>query len=182
MAECRQYRAVGVVIARRDYGEADRILVVLTKEKGRISFIAKGVRRPKSRKRGHLEVFSQIKFGAVQGRGLDIIIEVETLNNFSRVRKDLKKVAVGYYFCEVIGRVTRDGEKNEEIYELLIEYLGKLGKLEKLGKIRKRFVEEVLVSLGFWPKGKVMTDPDTVLEEVAERKMNSVRVGKRVLS
>lgn len=170
-----------MVIARRDFGEADRILVVFTKERGKASLLAKGVRRPTSRKRGHLEVFSQIKFAAVHGRSLDIITEAEIINGFTKVRRDLKKVAVAYYLCEVVGRATREEEKNEELYELLLGSLGKLGKSGRLGGLRKKFIEEALVILGFWPKDKEMTDPDAVLEEVVEREMNSARVGKRVL-
>ena len=60
----RSYTSEGIVLARRNYGEADRILVIYSKNFGRVSYMAKGVRRPKSRKRGHIEVFNYIKFQA----------------------------------------------------------------------------------------------------------------------
>lgn len=178
----RGYSSEGIVLARRNYGEADRILVVYSKIFGKISLIAKGVRKPRSRKRGSLEVFSHIKFSAARGKNLDLMTETEVIDSFPLIRKDLKKVAVAYYFMEVIGRVTSEEEKNEEIYSLLTGYLGKLRGPTSLRSLKKDFIYHVLTILGFWPKDKRMDDPDYVLEEVVEREMSSARVGKKLLS
>jgi DNA repair protein RecO (recombination protein O) len=81
----RSYTSEGIVLARKNYGEADRIISVFSKDKGRIAFIAKGTRRPKSRKRGHIEIFNRVKFQAVTGRGLDIITEAEVIDDFKDI-------------------------------------------------------------------------------------------------
>lgn len=176
------YSSEGIVLARRTYGEADRILVVYSKNYGKIHLIARGVRKPESRKRGSLEVFSHIKFSAARGKNLDILTEAEIIDSFPTIRKNLRKVAVAYYLMEVVGRVTREDEKNVELYSLLTEYLGNLRGPTSLRKLRKIFVYDTLSLLGFWPKGKPMDDPDAVLEDVVEREMFSARVGKRLLS
>ena len=93
----KSYSDEGIVLARRNFGEADRILSIYSKNHGRISAIAKGIRRPISRKRGHLEVFCHIKFQITDGKGIGILTEVETLNNFGIIRKDLKKVSLAYF-------------------------------------------------------------------------------------
>ena len=129
----RRYSSEAIVLARRRFSEADRILVVFTKSYGKISLIAKGIRKPKSKKRGSLEVFSQIKFAASRGKNLDIITEVEIIDSYSGIRKNLKKVTVAYFFLEVIGRIIQEGEKNEKLYSLLISYLDKLKKESFLG-------------------------------------------------
>ncbi|OGM05804.1 DNA repair protein RecO [Candidatus Woesebacteria bacterium GWB1_43_5] len=177
----RTYASEGLILARRNFGEADRIIIIFTKNFGKISFIAKGVRRPKSRKRGHLEIFSHIKFQAAKGRGLDILTEAEIIDNFSQTRKDLKKVSVAYYFCEVVGRTTHENESHPAVLELVLEYLNKLETAKSLKKLRLEFAVRALVDLGFWPKGKLMLDPDMELETVIERKLSSIRVGKKVL-
>src|SRR3990170_878312 len=100
------YSSEGIVLARRNYGEADRILSVYTKNHGRVSLMAKGIRRPKSRKRGHLEIFSHVRFQAATGRGIDLMTEVEVIDDFKEIRRSLKKVSLAYYFCEVIGKIT----------------------------------------------------------------------------
>jgi DNA repair protein RecO (recombination protein O) len=105
------FASEGVVLARRNFGEADRILVLYTKNLGRISLLAKGIRRPKSKKRGHVEVFNIIRLQAVSGRGLDLIIEAEVIEDFKEIRTSLKKISLAYYIAEVIGRITHEGEK-----------------------------------------------------------------------
>lgn len=177
----RTYSDEGIVLARRSYSEADRILSVYSKNHGRLALIAKGVRRPISKKRGHLEVFNQIRFQVVRGRGLDLMTEAETIDNFSEVRKNLKKVALAYYFMEVIGRTTHEGERHPELYTSILKYLRILKTARELKKLRKQFVYEILTILGFWPRGRSLADPDAKLAEVTERNLSSVRVGKRLL-
>lgn len=178
----RTYSDEGIVLARRSFGEADRIMSVYSKRHGRLTLIAKGVRKPKSRKRGSLEVFSHIKFAAARGRNLDLITEVETIDSFPLVRKDLRKVSVAYYFMEVIGRTTREGEEHEELFDLILKFLNLLKTGAMLKTLRANFVYEVLTTLGFWPKGRPLIDPDAQLEQIIERQLFSLRVGKKVLS
>ena len=177
----RTYSDEGIVLARRNFGEADRILSIYSKNHGRISAIAKGIRRPISRKRGHLEVFSYIRFQIADGKGIGILTEVETLNNFGIIRKDLKKVSLAYYFTEVVGKITHEHGRNEHIFDLVLNYFKRLGKENSLKSLRFNFIEDILVLTGFWPKGKELVSPDEKLEEVVERSINSIRVGKKLL-
>lgn len=178
----RSYSSEGIVLARKNYGEADRILVVFTRKFGKLSFIAKGIRRPTSRKRGHLEVFNYFKFSASKGRGLDIITEAEVIYSYQKIRKNLKKTALSYYMTEVLGKVLHENEPHEEIFLLMLQNLDKVSKESNLKQIRLEFIEKLLVLLGFWPIDKPLDNPDIKLEEVLERKLNSVRVGKKLLS
>ena len=178
----RIYKTQGIVLARRDYSEADRILSVLTRNWGRISMIAKSVRKPKSRKRAHIEVFNYINFSAGKGRGIDIIYEVEIVDNFLEIRKNLKKVSLAYYFMEVIGKITAENQPNTELFETLLKYLNLLKGETKLKRLRLSFIYEILIDLGFWPKEKVLDDADQKLSEILERNLSSVRVGKKLLS
>ena len=177
----RGYSDQGVVLARRNFGEADRIVVIFSENHGKVSLLAKGVRKPKSRKRGHIEVFSLIKFQAVKTNSIDLITEAETIDSFEVVRKDLKKVSVAYFFVEAIGKITHDGEPHQNIFEILVKFLNLLKTTPNLKFLRNDFTKELLIATGFWPLGKKLDDPDTVLEEVTERRMNSIRVGKKVI-
>ena len=177
----RTYSDEGIVLARRNFGEADRILSIYSKSHGRISAIAKGIRRTTSKKRGHLEVFSFIKFQMAEGHGIGILTEVETLNGFEKVRKDLKKVSLAYFFTEVIGKITHERERNDGIFELILNYLERLQFETRLKSLRLKFIADLLTITGFWPKGKILLNPDEKLEEVVERSINSIRVGRKVL-
>jgi len=178
----RNYTTEGIILARRNYSEADRILSIYTKHFGRLSYIAKGIRRPTSRKRGHLEVFSYIKFQGSRGKGLDILTEVETIDNFREIRTDLKKTALAFYFVEVIGRTTHEGAPNSELFSLILANLKKLTFEEKLLSLKNRFIVDVLTSLGFWPKGVALANPEDKLLEVTERDLGSSRVGKKLIN
>lgn len=175
------YSDEGIVLARRNFGEADRILSIYSKNHGRISAIAKGIRRLTSRKRGHLEVFSYVNFQIADGHGIGILTEVETVNSFEKVRKDLKKVSLAYFFTEVIGKITHEHERNDGIFELTLNYLEKLQLETRLRSLRMSFILELLTITGFWPEGKKLVNPDEKLEEVIERSINSIRVGRKVL-
>jgi DNA repair protein RecO (recombination protein O) len=178
----RSFSDEGIVLARRNYGEADRILVLFSKHHGRISLLAKGIRRLTSRKRGHLEVFNYLKFQAIKGKGLDLIVEAETIDDFQIIRKNLKKVSLAYYFMEVAGRITHESEPNWELFDSILDYMDKLKTEIKLKKLRLNFIVDLLTITGFWPKGEVLINPDGKLEEVIERQLNSVRVGKKINS
>jgi DNA repair protein RecO (recombination protein O) len=176
------YTSEGIILGRINYGEADRIISVFSKDKGKISLIAKGVRRPKSRKRGHIEIFSRISFQAVSGRGLDIMTEAEIIDDFKIIRISLKKVSLAYYFMEVIGKITHGGEGNLGVYELLVECLEKLKTTKLLKKLRLEFVQNLIILLGYWPADKALLNPDEELEKIIERQIYSKRVGKRMIS
>lgn len=178
----RIFSSEAIILARKNYGEADRIIVVYSRDYGKLTLIAKGVRKVSSRKRGSIEVFSHTKFSAARGKSLDIITETEIINTFPLIRKNLKKVSVAYFFLEAVGRLTREDEKNREMFDLLLKYLKRLESKNQLRKEREEFIHETLVLLGFWPRGKKMDNHDTVLENIAERKLSSIRVGKKVLS
>lgn len=177
----KSYTSEGIVLARKNYGEADRIVSVFTKTHGRIAMIAKGVRRPKSKKRGHIEVFSHINFQSVTGRGIDIMTEAEIIDNFKEIRRSLKKVSLAYYLSEVVGRITHENEPNSELFDLILKTFQKLEKAHELKKLRIDFVHRLLVLMGYWPEDRVLPDADKVLEEVIERQIASVRVGKRMI-
>ncbi len=177
----RRYSSEAIVLKRKNFGEADRIITLLSKDYGKIVLIANGVRKPKSKKRGGLEVFSKIKFAASGTRGFDILTEVLLIDSYQEVRLDLKRASVAYFIVEAVDKLTREGEKNIHLYISLVNCLEEIGELNSLRKLREDFITDSLVLLGFWPKGKLMPYPDRALENVVEREMVSKRVGKRVL-
>lgn len=176
----RSISSDAIVLSSKPFSEADKLITVLSRKFGKMTLVAKGVRRLKSRKCGSLEVFSQIKFMAHITRGLSVVTEVEPVNNFTQLRRDLKKVAVAYFFTEAVLNTTRDEEKHEEVYELLTSCLKKLEQGTELKRIRKEFSIKLAELLGFIPERQFVPDPDELLESIIERRLASVRVGKKL--
>ena len=114
------------MIRHREFGEADRILSLYTLEKGKVQAIAKGVRKIKSRKAGHLEPFTQVILQLAKGRNLDVITQVDTIRNFENIKKNLILTAQASYVLEILDRFTYEEGENRPLYNLLIETLVRL--------------------------------------------------------
>lgn len=177
----RTYSSEGIVLSRKNYGEADRILIVISKDFGKLSLLAKGIRKIKSKKRGHLEIFSKIKFSAVKGHGMDIMTEAETIDDCAGVRVNLNKISLAYYFCEVVNKITHEDGQKSLVFSLLSLALEELERTTQLKKLRIKFIYDLLTDMGYWPRDKKLIDADIVLDDVIERKINSIRVGKKML-
>lgn len=178
----RNYSTEAIVLSRKKFGEADRIITVFTKNYGKMTLLARGVRRTTSRKRGHLETFSYLKLSASAGKGFDVLTEAEIVDNFQEVRANLKKVAVAYFFCEVLVRAINENEPHKDLFDLVVKYLKELKWANSLKKFRLEFTYDLLTNLGFWPKGLTLDDPDEKIQQVVERRLGSIRVGKKLVS
>ncbi len=148
----RLYRAEGIVLSRRDFGEADRLLTVFTREYGKLEQIAKGVRRPSSRKAGHLELFTRVQLLAARGRELDILTQVEAIETYPQLSKDLQLVGQASYILELVKIFTVHGEVNHEIYRLLVETLARLNSGDPPSKATRYFELRILELVGYRPE------------------------------
>ena len=91
MTEARSFRVEAVVLRHVDWGEADRLLTLYSREKGKLRAIAKGVRRLRSRKAGHLEPFTRAAVQLARGRDLLIVTQADTVNAYLPIRGDLER-------------------------------------------------------------------------------------------
>jgi DNA repair protein RecO (recombination protein O) len=120
----RVYRTEAIVLRRTDFGEADRLLTVFTPGRGKLRLVAKGARKPSSRKSGHVELFSHGQFLVATGRNLDIVTQAETLEPFVALREDLLRTTYGYYVAELADAFTAERDENRPIFDLIREALG----------------------------------------------------------
>jgi DNA repair protein RecO (recombination protein O) len=122
----RLYRIAAIVLRRRDIGEADRLLTVLARERGKLTLLAKGVRKPASRKAGHIEPFTYVDLLVARGASLDLVTQAETITAHRRLREDLWRSALAYYIVELVDAFTQEADPNELMFDLLLETLGRL--------------------------------------------------------
>ncbi|MFQ6015193.1 MAG: DNA repair protein RecO [Anaerolineae bacterium] len=148
----RLYRTEGVVLKRSDFGEADRLLTLYTPGLGKIRVLAKGVRKPTSRKAGHVELFTQCQLLIAKGRNLDIVTQAETVNAFLPLREDLLRTSTAFYVAELVDRFTKEGIENRQLYRLLLEVLGRIGQTEDLALTMRFFELRLLGYLGYRPQ------------------------------
>ena len=173
------YKTEGIIIKRTNYGEADKILTIFTKHYGKIRALAKGIRKITSKKGGNLELFNWVTLFLVTGKNLDIVTEAQVKDSFSGFRKDLRRVGVAYYFCELTDKLCPERQKNKEVFELLAQHLEALEKKfddsnHQTNLIRSLEVK-LLEELGFWPKGRSVKGFDTksFIEGIIEKRLKS---------
>lgn len=166
------YKTEGVILKRSNYGEADRILTIYTKYRGKIRAIAKGVRKITSRKGGNLELFNHCVLFLVEGRNLDIVTEVLVVNSFSRLSCDLEKTAAAFYLVELVDQLTPDGQVNRQVFDLLVGALDKLSSCQT-AKLTSDFEIQLLKLLGFWSDAVDIKNVKSYIEEIIERKLRS---------
>src|SRR5690348_14419421 len=93
----RQYKTEAIILRRTNYGEADRILNVLTPDHGKISLIAKGVRRPKSKLAGGLELFAVCSITVLQGKSdMGVVTSSRIKDFYGDILRDYDRLQVAY--------------------------------------------------------------------------------------
>ena len=148
----RSLRVEAIVLRHNDWGEADRLLGLYTREMGKLRAIAKGVRKPRSRKAGHLEPFTRVSLLLAKGRDLWIVTQAETVNAYLNLRQDLLQVGYASYVVELLDRFTYEEGENPALYRLLADTLTRLDSQTGPG-ISIHFYEiRLLDLLGFRPQ------------------------------
>ncbi|HEX5620806.1 MAG TPA: DNA repair protein RecO [Solirubrobacteraceae bacterium] len=117
----------GIVLRSLRYGEADRILHLYTPDRGRVSAIAKGVRKTKSRFGGRLEPFFRLNLVLYEGRSeMLTVTSAETVAAYPRLREDARALDGAARACEAVARVFDDGDPHAGVYHLLANQLALL--------------------------------------------------------
>lgn len=140
----------GVILSRKNFGEADRLLTIYTKDHGKIAAIAKGVRRPKSRKAGHLELGNWCKVFVAKGKNIDLLTEVEVKRAFGIAEFGEKKANKIYHLLEIVDILTPANQKNLRVFSLLVSFLKKTSSGEDFNLISSAFKTKLLSALGFF--------------------------------
>lgn len=149
----RTFRTPAVILKRRDFGEADRLLTIVTPWHGKRDVIAKGARKPTNSKTGHVELFTCADMLISRGRELDILTQVEMVEPYLGIREDLERGAYATYAAELLDRFTATGDEDlSKLFKLLNETLARLCN-DNDPRLATRYYEMRLLDLvGFRPE------------------------------
>ena len=140
-----------MVLRHSDWGEADRLIWLFTKESGKLRAIAKGVRKPRSRKAGHLEPFTHVRLLLAAGRDIPIITQAEAQEVFLALKEDLIRVGYASYVIELLDRFTYEEGENVPLFRLLVETLNRLDDEADAAFAVRYYEVRLLDLLGFRP-------------------------------
>ncbi len=148
----RSFRAEGIILRHSDFGEADRLLTIFTRELGKVRAIAKGVRKARSRKAGHVEPFTQTQLQLARGRDLLILTQAEAVDTFFALREDLVLLGYASYIIELLDQSTYDEEENRALYDLLARSLRRLNRGDNPNLVTRYYELRLLDYIGFRPQ------------------------------
>ncbi len=152
MRRDRTLRTEGIVLRRTNFGEADRLITLYTQDAGKIRAIAKGARKPQSRKTGHIELFMRSKFLIATGRNLDIITQAELIEPNRNLNGDLVRTTYAAYACELLDQFTPDEERHAGIYQLLASGMNWFNESDNLLLAARYFELRLLSLVGYQPQ------------------------------
>ncbi len=138
----------GVILKRRNLGEADRILTVFSLQKGKISVLAKGVRRITSRRSGNVELLNRVAMYLHQAKTFLILTEASSLDTFQKIKANLTLSTYAYHIIELIDKLTAENQENRILYEYIVEVLRRVERKPRQILIRA-FEVKILSVLGF---------------------------------
>ncbi|MEP7215349.1 MAG: DNA repair protein RecO [Anaerolineaceae bacterium] len=147
----RVYTTDGVILRRRNIGEADTIFTVFSPTEGKFDAVARGVRKARSHMRGHLEPLTRSKLLLARGRTLDVFTQAETITGYRTLREDLDLYGAAVYCAELVVRFTAERQEHRELYGLLLDVLDALDGRAPLHAVRY-FELELLGLMGYEPQ------------------------------
>ncbi len=144
------YKTDAIILKAYPYGEADSILTIFSRDHGKLRAIAKGVRRPKSRLRGGVQLFCHTHLLIHAGRSLDLVTQSEPRESFSGIQDSLDRIAYAAYIVELLEAMMPERQRSETVFLLTLAalHLVEAGDPELAARI---FESRLLVQAGYRP-------------------------------
>ncbi len=162
------YRDRGVVLRTVKLGEADRIVTILTLHRGKVRAVAKGLRKTGSRFGGRLEPTSHVALQCYEGRELDVVTQVETIDVHRRLREDYASLTTALAMVEATDQVAQEHERNPLLYQMLVRALLTLDE-EPSPVMAAAFLWKLLSLEGFHPVLEACAGCDEPMGDVRDR-------------
>lgn len=172
----RSFKTEGIVIRRKNIGEADRLLTIFTKESGKIRIKAPGVRKITSRRSSHVELLnlSVLTLYKSSRSVVPLLTEAQTIHDFDFIKQDLRRIGFAFYICELVDKLCPDNQENRRIFYLLRDTFEKLESLSYEETVINEFEEKALSFLGFMPHEYLLKDRQAFIEKILEKKLRTV--------
>ncbi len=164
----------GIVLKRVNVGETDRIINLLTQEYGKMTCVAKGVRKLKSSNRAYLEPGNLIKAFMIQTKSLPLLTQATLIDDCSRMKQTLGSFRQLSQMLEIFEKLFVEQELEPEIFAKALELRKKISSSTASGSYIKEALTEIITGLGFQdPKdSKYLTITDYI-SALSDRKMKS---------
>ena len=145
------YTTDAIILKRFNLGEADRVLTILTRDRGRVAAIGRGIRRTKSRLGGHLELFSMTNLTLSEGRTFDSISSADLQEPHTGLSTIVERVNAAHYVAEAVLKLTVEAQEVDRLFELVAATFAALARSTTTAGILAGFQLKLLTLLGHQP-------------------------------
>ena len=156
MTPSQLYKTDAINLKSYPLKEADKIMVMYSKDCGLIKAVAKGTKKVKSSLGARMESFVANSVMLSKGRNMDVVSQAETINSFSDTRKDLDKIFYSMYVTEVVNNFgTENDSASNEIYNILYKTLNSISNAKEKKEILlagMKFQLKIMKISGFLPE------------------------------
>ncbi len=146
------YHSLGFILRNRDYREADRLVTVFTEKHGKISAVARGVKKAKSSLRACTQPFCYSELFLRRGKTLDMITQGKTIDFFGRARENMETVMYLLYITEILDKVLPEHQPCPELFAATVRLVQTLEEKGPRPVYLRWFEARVIDQLGFTPE------------------------------
>ncbi|MFD2704149.1 DNA repair protein RecO [Salibacterium lacus] len=144
-------KAEGIVLRTFAYGETNSILKLFTREAGKISVMARGAKKPKSRLAAVAQPFVYAYFLYYRSTGMKTLNQGDTIDSFRTVRYDIVRTAYASYIAELLDKLTEEQEKNPFLFELVLQLLQRMNEEDDAEVLVRIFEMKMTAQAGIKP-------------------------------
>jgi len=159
----RYLNTEGIILKRINYKDADKILTIYTKEAGKISAIAKGIRKINSKRKSHLELLNCVKMHLIKSHGMYIVAQTEVIATNPQIRGNLERTNLAYYITEIFDKLIPEEEQSDLLFKFLQKTLKVLNESSDITFVNG-FNLKLLKLTGFYSKNKIESFPNEIKE------------------
>ncbi len=152
MAHPRTYHCEALTLKQAPFGEADLLVTLFSRERGKLRAVAKGARRSNSKLVGHLEPITHLRLALNRGRNLDYVTQAQVIDSFPAVKNDLQAIARGFYVAELVDGFASEAHQNLPLYDLALAALGRVAQDSNPDLVLRAFELGLLRVSGFMPE------------------------------
>ncbi len=161
-----------IILKRNNFGEADRMLSILTKNYGKISVVARGVRKITSRRAGNVELLNIVKVGLFRGKGYTLT-EAASIETFPRIKSNLSVSTAAFHILEIVNKLLPENDPNPAAYDLVRETL-LIFEDNPRQIIIRGFEIKLLKLTGFWSMSKIKINEENIISII--KKLQDMRM------
>jgi DNA repair protein RecO (recombination protein O) len=185
----RTFKSEGIIIRRRNFKDADRIITIMTRYHGKIAVRGSGIRRIPSKRSPHVELLNHCTVTLYKGNSFPILTEAQTIDSFSYIKTNLELVGLAYHLCELVDGLCPEDQENPGVFLLLKNTLARLCLSEDIDPHHikdtiRDFEVSLLSQLGYWNKDDAITeniDMNAFIENIMERKLKSKQIFSKIV-